>query len=154
MENDPEATDKDNKEDTEAWLNYMQSQQTSRTQSQQASQSQISRSTQLRPYKLPYLTQDPTYPQSNITTPRYQATASQAAAQAPQSPPQNTIKDKEEITPPPCLRVESEIDNIGRASGGVFITYNYNILIRYLKEPAFTKTLVNTSLQYYNLWRL
>ena len=34
MENDPEATDKDNKEDTEAWLDYMQSQQTSCTQSQ------------------------------------------------------------------------------------------------------------------------
>jgi len=25
MENDPEAVDKDDKEDTEAWLNYMQS---------------------------------------------------------------------------------------------------------------------------------
>jgi len=25
MENDPEATDKDDEEDTEAWLNYMQS---------------------------------------------------------------------------------------------------------------------------------
>ena len=71
MENDPEAVDKDDKEDTEAWLNYMQSQQTSYTQSQQASQSQISRSTQLRLYKLPYLTQDPTYLQLNITTPRY-----------------------------------------------------------------------------------
>ena len=35
MENDPEAIDKDNKEDTEAQLNYMQSQQTSCMQSQQ-----------------------------------------------------------------------------------------------------------------------
>ena len=70
MENDPEATDKDDKEDTEAWLDYMQSQQTSYTQSQQA---------QLRPYKLPYSTQDPTYLQ---LTPRYQAIASQAAARA------------------------------------------------------------------------
>ena len=62
MENDPEATDEDDEEDTEAWLNYMQSQQTSRTQSQQA---------QLRPYESPYSTQDPTYSQSNIPTPRY-----------------------------------------------------------------------------------
>ena len=37
MENDLEAIDKDNKEDMEAWLNYMQSQQTSGMQSQQAS---------------------------------------------------------------------------------------------------------------------
>ena len=36
MENDLEAIDKDDKEDTEAWLNYIQSQQTSYTQSQQA----------------------------------------------------------------------------------------------------------------------
>ena len=27
MENDPEATDKDNEEDIEPWLNYIQSQQ-------------------------------------------------------------------------------------------------------------------------------
>ena len=60
MENDSEATDKDDKEDIEAQLNYMQSQQTSRTQSQQA---------QLRPYESPYLTQDPTYLQLNIPTP-------------------------------------------------------------------------------------
>ena len=33
MENNLEAIDKDNEEDTEAWLNYMQSQQTSYTQS-------------------------------------------------------------------------------------------------------------------------
>ena len=59
MENDPEATNEDDEEDTEDWLNYMQSQQTSYTQSQQA---------QLRPYESPYLTQDPTYPQSNIST--------------------------------------------------------------------------------------
>ena len=31
MENDLEATDKDDEEDMEAWLNYMQSQQTSCT---------------------------------------------------------------------------------------------------------------------------
>ncbi len=37
MENDLEAADEDDKEDTEAWLNYMQSQQTSCMQGQQAS---------------------------------------------------------------------------------------------------------------------
>ena len=36
----------------------------------------------------------------------------------------------------------------------MFIAYNYNISIRYLKEPAFTETLVNASLRCYNLWRL
>ena len=37
MENDLEATDEDDEEDMEAWLNYMQSQQISHMQSQQVS---------------------------------------------------------------------------------------------------------------------
>ena len=42
--------------------------------------------------------------------------------------------------------MKSEIDNIRRASGGIIITYSYNILIQYLKELAFTETLSNTRL--------
>ena len=68
MENNLEAIDKNNEEDMEAWLNYMQSQQTSCMQSQQAFQNQIGQLTQSRPYKLLYLTQNPTYPQSNMST--------------------------------------------------------------------------------------
>ena len=159
MDNDSEAAAKTDKE-VEGWrIHY---------------QSQFGRLPQLRSYKLPYLTQEPP-----VLTPRYQATASQEAAlapraRAPHAPRAYThpiarlllasrlplrarsiseYKD-ELITPPPRLRFKSEINNIERRSGGVFITYNYNIVIRYLKDLPFTETLVGISLQLYNLWRL
>jgi hypothetical protein len=50
------------------------------------------------------------------------------------------------IPPPPRLCFKSKIGNIERRSGGVFITYNCNIVIRYLKDLPFTKTLISISL--------
>jgi len=44
-----------------------------------------------------------------------------------------------------------KLDNIERTSSGVFIAYNYNMVIRYLKHPAFTETLISESLGLYNL---
>jgi len=47
---------------------------------------------------------------------------------------------------PPRLRFKSEIGNIERRNGGVFITYNCNVVIRYLKDSPFTETLISISL--------
>ena len=47
---------------------------------------------------------------------------------------------------PPRLRFKSKISDIERRSGGVFITYNYNMVIQYLKNSPFTKTLIGISL--------
>jgi len=53
---------------------------------------------------------------------------------------------KDKLIPPPRLRFRSEISNIKRRSGDVFITYNCNVVIQYLKDLPFTKTLVGINL--------
>jgi len=66
---------------------------------------------------------------------------------------QSLPKDEEEITsPPPRLRFMGELGDIERTGGGVFIAYNCNMVIRYLKHPAFTETLIGESLGLYDLW--
>ena len=68
---------------------------------------------------------------------------------------QSLPEDEKEITPPPPhLRFMGEIGDIERAGGSVFIAYNCNVVIQYLKHPAFTETLIGKSLRLYNLWRL
>src|SRR6266702_6465428 len=81
IENDPEAVDEDNEDNEDnvgAWRNYLQS--------QQASQNQPGQLTQSMPYESPYSTQNLAHLPSNVLPPRYQATASQIASQAPQAP--------------------------------------------------------------------
>jgi hypothetical protein len=133
-------------------------------------QSQHGKLPQSRSYELPYSIQEPL-----VLTPQYQATTSQEVARAPRpraraprarapqahaplitrlplasrSPLRARLISKYEDKPiplPPRLRFKSEINNIERRSGGVFITYNYNIVIQYLKDSPFTKTLISISL--------
>jgi len=53
---------------------------------------------------------------------------------ASRSPPRARSRSLSEyedelIPPPPRLRFKSEIGDIERRNGGVFITYNYNVVI-------------------------
>ena len=133
IDDDPEAAAKAVKE-AEGWRYY---------------QSQHGKLPQSRSYESPYSIQEPP-----VSLPRYQAATSVLIARLPLAsrlPLRARLRllseyKDELIPPPPRLRFKSKIGNIERRSGGVFITYNCNIVIRYLKDAPFTNALVSISL--------